>query len=174
MPTKIDKTLARMSILLTCGKSIGRTALNKLLFFSDISAYLLKGTKISNSDYVKLDYGPVPDGMRDVHIYLTEELGLMQVTLEFVGPYIQHTYRTVELEGSDIKSVENNFDEENVAILRRVREHFGPMTASRLSHISHQYEPWKSAQYGGKLDFSLADNDPSLRRMLQEAGIPLP
>lgn len=43
------------------GKNIKKTKLAKLLYFADFSNYYFKGASMSNLEYRKIEFGPVPD-----------------------------------------------------------------------------------------------------------------
>ena len=164
-----DNKLAGMILLLTNENKISRTALNKHLFFADIASFLKSGQQISNVHYVKLDYGPVPELIETTRDWLLDS-GLLSKSIEINGPYIQHSYKC-NLSDAELKQVSRLFTEDDASILTATAENLKPLTATKLSDISHEFEPWKSSPWYEVMDFQTANDDQKLRDWLQDKNI---
>ena len=165
----MDKTLARMAVLFAQEHPVSRTKLNKLLFFADVAHYIAHGKQISRSDYVKLNFGPVPFEIDEVRNWMVEK-GFMRTSVGITGPYVQHSYEALPLADDGLQKVRDSFGAA-IKIIDLVGKAFSSESASQLSELSHRYEPWKSADWYSRLDFSRATEDPSLRQMLVDRGI---
>lgn len=54
-------------------KKLGATKLNKILWFSDITAFLYTGKSISDAKYIKMPFGPVPANITQVKEKLQQD-----------------------------------------------------------------------------------------------------
>jgi len=157
--------LAKMILFLTFDKELNRTILNKLLFFSDVAYYLLNGDTISKEPYIKQPYGPVPQTIEQLRNYLIAE--------NFLQEKIYSTKMVYEYGYSANKSVNkeklsNSFNTNELECLKNVLENLSYKTASYLSNKSHDFEPWKSAEYwGDSLDFEKTKEDGLLKEWLK-------
>lgn len=167
----IDKTLARMAILLTHGRSVSRTALNKLLFFADVAHLIKVGKPISESKYVKLDFGPVPQHIDAVRNWLQEN-GFVRTSVGLSGPYVQHSYSSAHIDADNLERIRTGLGGKGAAeIVTNVADALSGMSASALSEISHRYEPWKSGNWYQKLDLNEAKKDSKLKEFLKDKKI---
>jgi hypothetical protein len=65
-PFNAEKLGAMVAYLVRQGHDIYKTNLNKLLFYSDMTAYFLRGEGMSGATYVNMPFGPVPDHVEAV------------------------------------------------------------------------------------------------------------
>lgn len=166
---QIDKKLAVAILLATEDQRISRTALNKILFFADAGSILSGKGRIAESGYIKLDYGPVPDGIDETRSWLVKN-GLLSEEIGMAGPYIQHSYKSAISE-EDKRKISESLNAEHRTFISKAVSALGRMSAKDLSDISHKFEPWKSGEWYKKLNFDLALNDDGLRCFLKERDI---
>lgn len=171
MDLGIDKKLALMSLLLTRDQGVGRTALNKLLFFCDVAHYLHAGETISDTKYFKLDYGPVPENINKTRNVLIDN-GFMAAYVTPVGQYVQNTYQASDnLTVEDWDKIGRLFTPDQYEIIEKVKTGLQNKSARHLSDISHEFEPWKGADWHAALDFERAKTDETLKAFLKEHSI---
>ena len=174
--------LARMVLFLTYNTELNRTALNKLLFFSDV-AYCLSNYKkiisienyseedyiISRDRYFKKRYGPVPESIEDVRNYLIANKFLIEKTYS-TGYVYQYGYLTSEkiIE----KKLNDSFEEKELECLINVRKNLSIKPSGYLSEMSHEFEPWKSAKnWNEELKFDKVRCDTDLINWLKEMNV---
>lgn len=162
MNQKFDLKLAAMMLVFAEERSVSRTAMNKLLFFSDMASFLLTGNTISGDGraiYQKKPYGPVPKSASIVRDLLIRER-LLNENQEYTPVGYQFNYETAKKVSSD--KVKERFDEKEMKIIDSVCKNLRGLTATSLSEKSHEFEPWKSGISGEDLDFSNARTDTAL------------
>ena len=122
-PFSAEKLASMMEYLLSKGRSVYKTNLNKLLFYSDLTAFYLRGAGISGAVYVNRQYGPVADPAAEVLEQLIE------------SGRIKTAERTRHLITSGDRSADLSDDE--IKILDWVLETYGAMGAGEISDLSH-------------------------------------
>src|SRR5690606_30744362 len=66
------KYSAMMEYILSKGRLVYKTSLNKLLFYSDMTAFYLNGRGISGAVYLNRPFGPVADPAAEIFDGLVE------------------------------------------------------------------------------------------------------
>lgn len=123
---------------------LGATKLNKALWFSDSFAYRMSGRSITNSTYIKRQYGPVPKRILPV----LNDLHREGKVLIRESPYYSYVKRDYIALTSATPSV---FSEQELWIIDHVidwvcQEH----TASSISEFSHD-NIWEAAEEGEEI-----------------------
>lgn len=151
-----DESLERLAaavhyvIARTDGHDLGRTKLNKILWFADCAAWRRVGRTITGlAEYVKLQYGPVPQRMDQALTHLRNE-GFIRSDSQYVGPYVRHGYQSVRTPRWD-----NQLGQDDKQILDEIIEAVRPMTAFDVSELSHD-ALWHATPYGQKISISAA------------------
>jgi Protein of unknown function (DUF4065) len=157
-----DTSLKLVSMVLFIAKKrpVNRTSLNKLLFFSDLVSYMKRTKTISEVKYFKYPYGPVPekiDVIRDSLITL-DLLKEEHYDVDLYRRYDYHTSDTFEIE-----RLNKNLDRTDRSIIENVLSKLASKSASQLSELSHEFEPWKSADWYEELDWKKAKSDKKLK-----------
>jgi transcriptional regulator with XRE-family HTH domain len=129
----------------TAGKpNIGKTALNKLLYFADYNHYEKYRTSITRDEYIKMPRGPVPKSIDSIAA-LMEQSGLISiVTSEF------HQHQQIRYIPNTISDVQC-FVGTEVAELDYVIEQYGDKNAKRLTDFSHEDTPRKATKNIGEV-----------------------
>jgi hypothetical protein len=123
-------------------RSLGKTKLNKILWFSEKEIYLRTGKPISGVNFIKLPRGPVPDSIDEALTALEAERAIVVRDTEWNGrpkkefinlrePIIDGIFTPVEI------SVINR------AVMTICTRH----TAQTISDLSHD-EVWEAAKLG--------------------------
>lgn len=125
------------------------TKLWKILFWADFDHYRATGQSITRRDYIKLAYGPVPEGYEGL---LTTLRWQKAITIESrqVGGHVQK--RAVPLREPDLSV----FSPDELATINAVIERTWGMSAQDVSDFSHEFLGWQAAQIGERIPYSTA------------------
>ena len=131
-PSKLG---AMISYLASRGHDIYKTNLNKLLFYSDLTAYYLYGSGISGAIYLNRPFGPVPNGVENILEDLASQGDITRVDMPEVGQNAQRIF------SEHVPSPQLSPDE--IRVLDWVLDNYGHMSASELSELSHKEKAYK-------------------------------
>jgi hypothetical protein len=125
---------------------LGKTKLNKILFFTDFQTYLETGESATGETYIKFQHGPVSDHIQEVLRELEDEGALVTREKTYHGypkkEYISLTAPDLDLfSGSEI-SIADEFVEEIC------RNH----SATSISDASHNHI-WEAAEIGEEIPY---------------------
>ena len=135
-PFAKEKLGAMIAYFAEHGKNIYKTNLNKLLFYSDLTAYYLNGRGISGATYLNLPYGPVPDRVENVVDDLAKSEAISRVDVPEFGSSAQRITK-----GSSDPGLTLTPDEERVC--QWVLDNYGNMSPTELSDYSHREKAYK-------------------------------
>ena len=161
--------LAAMVVLMTKGARVGRTALNKLLWFADVAHLLQYGRTISGTTYARWQFGPVPAEIDTVRRTLIMER-LLKEQVEESTKYRTYAYEA-RSENVDFTALKKEFSESELRVIKAVKDVLRGQTGAYLSEMSHRFEPWISARPGEDLDLSRAQADEKLLGWMKEKRI---
>ena len=124
--------------------AFGATKLNKVLWFSDAKAFVLRGTSITGAKYIREKYGPVPHQIMPVRFELERE-GLIDIRSERY--YDRNTTRFRSISAPDLSA----FDRAEMQIVDYWIQHIADdHTAGSISDESHDYA-WEIAKLGEEI-----------------------
>ena len=146
-----SRLAAMMGYLSSRGIELYKTKLNKLLFYSDLTAYYLTGRGISGSHYVHLPFGPVPNTYENV-LTLAEVSG--NVSLEPL-PNTRSAVRITTGENTSAASEMLNADEKTV--IDWVIETYGHLTSAEITEVSHEEMAYKNTRMGEPIAYRYAE-----------------
>jgi hypothetical protein len=110
--------------------NIGKTVLNKLLYFADFNHFEKYYESITGVDYVKMPRGPVPQVMDTVIAQMEAENQIRQLEV----PYFQYTQQKImPLVEPDLSMLNG----QELAELDYVIDKYGDWNAEKLSEWSH-------------------------------------
>jgi uncharacterized phage-associated protein len=175
---KLDEAKLRDTILYICSKvknprDLGRTKLNKILFYSDQEAYIKTGQPITGERYVKHQYGPVSHSLNDQIARLKKDQLLAeskQSRMNWRGePYEQFHYNALERPSLD------KFNAEEISILDDyIFDICSNHSAASISEKSHDFI-WEAAEIGeelpyfmGMLRLAISEVTPSDKKWAEE------
>jgi hypothetical protein len=137
-------------VIANAGDELGKTKLNKILWFADCTAWRRYGRTITGlTHYTKLQYGPVPPKLDAALMALTAE-GAIESAKHHVGTYVRHGYFPIKP-----ASVGNILGHDEQAILAEIIEAVRTMTAFEVSELSHD-ALWHETAHGGKISVEAA------------------
>jgi hypothetical protein len=123
---------------------LGATKLNKILWYSDVLAYVSTGNSISGAIYVKRQFGPVPKDILASKARLVASKAIIERNITYHG-YNQK--QLIALRNADVTV----FTAEEVSIVNEVIETVCTKhTAASVSHASHD-SVWHAAEIGEEI-----------------------
>ncbi len=143
---EVEGTKMALLTLMLCQSCVSKTALNKLMFFTDYCYSVKYGNfekTITNDEYVKMLYGPVPKHIEDVKNFC------------IANDYLKREIRETHTRISSYYTLNIPFNELDIDILSKeeydtvklVNAKLSNYASSSLSYFSHVIEPWKSSDY---------------------------
>lgn len=138
-----EKYAAMMEYFLSKGRFIYKTSLNKLLFYSDMTAYYLNGRGISGAVYINRPFGPVADPAEDI---LQGLIRSGRVTLA------ERTKHLVARNASPEK-----LTKDEIAVLDWVMDTYGEMGAREISDLSHSERAYKDTKPNEPIAYKYAE-----------------
>lgn len=134
---------AMMEYLTSKGQFVYKTGLNKLLFYSDLTSFYLRGIGISGAMYHNRRFGPVADPAAPI---LSELINEGKINVE---PRT-HSLEAVSIPETDVLS------DDDRKILDWVAATYGPMGASALSEFSHNEMAYKNTSPNEAIAYAYA------------------
>jgi hypothetical protein len=129
--------------------AFGKTKLNKLLFFSDFTAYARLGSSITGVQYIKLQFGPCPRSMKQLTEALMKEGRVVSQELTS-GPY--EGSRLVALRDADLQE----FSGPEIAIVDEIVERYWSHSGRDISDASHGFVGWGLAELNSEIPYYTA------------------
>lgn len=155
METNYKLSIEQVIFLYLCKTPIYRTKLNKLFFFIDALYYSRNKSKqstLTGFSYYKLPYGPVPSVVRQLKNYMVHN--------SFVNEEIRNNFYgspnyvcSLTDKGKEFLEHLEQEDSQIPKEAKEIIDNFLIYKTGYLSELSHKIDPWKSAEYGDKLDF---------------------
>lgn len=117
-----------------------KTAMNKLLFYTDFLHFKNTGRSITGLKYVAIDFGPVPDHFGSMYDMLIDEqvIGINGSMTDF-----GFTERFVAAKSDIDKSV---FEESEINAIENIVKELGRNSTKEIVEKSHQEEAWLENQ----------------------------
>lgn len=143
------RTSALVSILARGGEF--KTKLNKLLFYSDFSAFRLLGASISGLRYARIPLGPVPKDYENIYASLCTLDVVAFEPKEIQGYYGELIHEASPTPTDVLTSAE-------VKIAELVKSHFSGWSAKRTVSYSHRERAWKEVSPCGLIPYTFADS----------------
>lgn len=151
-------------------EDISQTKWNKLLFFIDGAGVCLSD-QFTAFQYIKLPYGPVPDGYTDIltEMHFQEVIKKSRTDNVFDSKiFIEKSKNHDDLLIEANKEIGENANLEKV--LKKIVETFKNWTAVKLSDFSHELDAWKNPTMYSGIDLSVLKEDNFLKREFGEAN----
>jgi len=152
--TENEPNLAKLSemihyIIYKCGdnKDFGKTALWKILYFSDFNHYKNNFDAISNEEYRKIDFGPAPKHFDKVFekLLANKKVDCQESKAEY------ETWKFKSLQEPTFSFLKK----EEIQTIDKVIKKLGHCKGSDLSNLSHEDNPWKASKFNEIIDYGL-------------------
>jgi len=135
----------------------GVLKLNKILFYSDFTAFKTRGEAITGAEYRKYPHGPAPAVMK----VLKHQLAQSGEVFEYENPL-----PGLDAEGQPMSEkrllpkrkpeIDELFDAEEVAVVDEVIKWLRPMTGTQVSRMSHRHPGWQLVGMEQEIPYSTA------------------
>ncbi len=125
----------------------GSTKLNKVLWFADARAYMLRREPITGATYVREKFGPVPREMMPIRSELIEEGNVRQTRERF---YNQEAIRLSAVRPPDMSIFTEQERREVDYWIKHIAEDH---TAKSISDLTHDDISWEIAALGEELPY---------------------
>ncbi|MFA5748026.1 MAG: type II toxin-antitoxin system antitoxin SocA domain-containing protein [Candidatus Absconditabacterales bacterium] len=149
---------AFLYILNQCAQkpNVGKTVLNKLLYFLDFNHFEKYMKSITDVEYIKLPKGPAPKIMDIILPAMEQECSIRQIQV----PYFNYTQqRIIPLIAPDISI----FSATEITEMDNVIRDYADKSADRLSDRSHNDMPYKATKnIGDTISYGLVNYRDSL------------
>lgn len=129
--------------------NVGKTMLNKLLYFCDFNFYERYEEHLTGAKYKKLPYGPVPQELNEIIDQLIDEGQLKRLTTTYHG-FSQERY--MPLEKADL----TRLSAAEKTVIDHVIQQMSDWNAAKISDYSHQDMPWLATPEGDFISYNLA------------------
>jgi hypothetical protein len=148
-----DRKLAELILFISLrsegDERFGATKLNKLLFFSDFSAYLLFAKSITGQLYQRLPQGPAPRRLIPVREALVANRDLAIRKVEYFNKTQNRTFALREPRLSE-------FSAEQISLVTDIIEDNWEKNATDVSYRSHRFHGWEDAADGETIPYEVA------------------
>ena len=114
-----------------------KTALNKLLFYTDFLHFKRTGRSITGLQYAAIDLGPVPDHYNSLYEMIADR-GIIQIE----GIMTDYGYTERIVTGNSATNENPAFTEEEKKTLSEIMERFKKLTTREIVELSHQEKAW--------------------------------
>lgn len=117
----------------------GKTKLNKILFYSDFTAFKKLGRSISGQTYQKLAHGPAPKGFVPTVENMVREQLCLWVDRDHYGRAQQ---KLIARREPDLTL----FSAEELDLVSQIIADLWPLNAKEVSDLSHEFIGWRLAE----------------------------
>lgn len=143
---KLEELILYISDRLSDDPRFGDTKLNKVLFYSDFTAYARLGSPITSHRYKKQVWGPVVHALLPVRERMEQNRDCVVRKRQVVT----HTQTvTVPLREADLSL----FRPEEISIVDEMIETIRPFRAKEISDLSHNFYGWKLVDIGDDIPY---------------------
>jgi len=129
--------------------NLGKTKLNKLLYFLDFDHFEKYGESVTGDEYENKQHGPVPVSADGI-VEKMEQKGLVNVSEERVIDFTRYAIRAKAR--YDVKA----FNSTEMEMLNEISSKWGTHSAEELTAASHGEAPWLATALGEKIPYALA------------------
>ncbi|MGA7243351.1 MAG: Panacea domain-containing protein [Terracidiphilus sp.] len=134
-----------ISTKLSDDQYLGGVKLNKVLYFSDFTAFGLLGRTITGMEYQHLPEGPAPRAMYPI------QQRMVQAGVLAIEP--TPIYKRVQNRPRPLRDPEMSyFSGQEIAIVDRWIERLRPLTGKQVSDLSHDTFGWRTTVDGETID----------------------
>ena len=124
-------------------KNLGKTKLNKLIYYADFLSYRDLGKPMTGDVYIRRDYGPVGKRANMVRGVLTRTGRINEEEIKIDSEKKQFRYTMAEFSGVDMSV----FTKEEKSLLKKICKKFKGYSTDQIVAQTHLEAPWF---YSGK------------------------
>lgn len=151
---KINNTKYQQAILYfiqNCNNSyLGKTKLNKLLYYLDFISYRDQGHSVTNDTYINMQYGPIPKNIDDQLDKLVKE-----GYIDIVDVHIDDKKEKKEFNLKSKLDV-SSLTEYELKLLNKICEEFKDWNTATIVDQTHLEAPWIYSEINKDIDWELS------------------
>lgn len=147
--SKLSKEKIYNMILYFANQTVLKTKLLKEMFYTDFLYYKNTCKSITGLEYAKLQFGPVPDQFESILNECSKE-NLIEYKIEYNNQYESHNISANKEFDPSI------FDEEELKILKQVKEKFKKFGSKDIVDFSHKEKAFTSPKFFDKISYDYA------------------
>lgn len=148
--TKYSKEKIYNMILFFAEKTILKTKLLKEMFYADFLYYKETCKSITGLEYAKLPYGPVPN-----HFDTIINTCVLKDFIDYDVEIYNKDYESHSI--SALKKYDKTlFTEEELHIMKKVRDKFKTFTSSDIADYSHREKAFTDSNYSDRISYDYA------------------
>ena len=172
-PQKLEELIVYASEKSLTDQFYGKVKLNKILFYSDFTAYRRRGRSITGAVYQHLPNGPCPHQLLPAMNKLTSTAAVIE---REESTYVGTRKRVVSMRPADRQV----FDLDDLTIVDEVIKELAPLNSKQVSDLSHETMAWRLTADYQEIPYGTAlldDEGPSeddiawLREVAAGAGV---
>lgn len=138
-------------ILFFAEKGIQKTKLLKEMFYADFLMFKEVGASITGLEYVKINYGPVPDNFETI-ISNCVAKDKLSYTVKYNNEYECHIL------DSKAKADLSVFNSEEIKVIKRVQKFFEKFSSRKIADFSHEEDAYIKTKFQEKINYDFAFN----------------
>jgi putative zinc finger/helix-turn-helix YgiT family protein len=147
--SKLSKEKIYNIILFFSNQTVLKTKLLKEMFYTDFLYYKNNCKSITGLEYAKLPYGPVPDQFESILNECSKE-NMIKFKIEYNNQYESHNISAIKKFDSKV------FDEDELEILKQVKEKFKNYSSKDIVDFSHKEKAFTSTEFFEKISYDYA------------------
>jgi hypothetical protein len=142
---KFTELVLYISSKLSGDQFLGGIKLNKVLYFSDFTAFGLLGRTITGMEYQRLPEGPAPRAMYPIQQRMIQA-GVLAIVPTPIYNHVQNKPKA--LRNAEMRY----FSDLEIEIVDEWIERLRPMTGTQVSNLSHDTFGWRTTVDGETID----------------------
>ncbi len=147
--SKLSKEKIYNIILYFANQTVLKTKLLKEMFYTDFLYYKNTCKSITGLEYTKLQFGPVPDQFESI-LNECSKKNLIEYIIEYDNQYESHNICASKEFDPSV------FDEEELKILKQVKEKFKAFGSKEIVDFSHKEKAFTSPEFFDKISYDYA------------------
>lgn len=124
----------------------GSTALNKMLYYADLWAFIYFGEPITGDTYIRRSFGPTPKSLVPIREQLEQENAFRIEERDFFG---HNQKRPISLKNPDTSM----FSKRELAIIDWIISHLKGRSGKEISEMTHGELVWQTWRDGEKIPY---------------------
>ena len=147
----IDPVKATNTILYFCRNGVGKTKLNKLMYYFDFKCFKELGMSATGLEYAKINYGPVPNNFQSIYaILIDDEKAIEPKEVNYGDGIVGEIFKSTRKPCLDL------FSKEEMKILKEIDRYFESFSARKIVDFSHEEEGYKKTIHCDLISYKYA------------------
>jgi putative zinc finger/helix-turn-helix YgiT family protein len=131
---------------------VTQTKLYKLLFYADFLGFRATSRSITGALYRRMPYGPVPVGFSGLRAQLEDDDVVTISEMAFQNDNTGEVFQP----GANAEATLGVLSDEDIRVLKFVRDRLGSLTPTQISDKSHEESAWRDTPSKGIISYEKA------------------